>query len=406
MHRLSTVAVRALAANIRKCFYIRIFAQSLAFCVATIVVLWKSLGLSQAEVFLLEGLFAFTVALCQLPTGLFADRLGRKWAMVGASLIMCLGCVMYLFADGFYTLLLSETLLGFGLACLSGADEALLYDSMVQLRKKDRFPVLWGQALSWGFLMSATGCALGAVLASYHLRAPFVMALLGSIAMAVVSLTLTEPERAKRHEVQLSLSGIRMVLLSQLVKRPQVMWVCLYGAMTFALLQVSILIYPVYFKAAGFPIWAFGLIFAGYNLTACLAGRTVRMILRGRNYGREVEMQCFAGLALLLCLSYLAFGAGVWMLGVLFGIGHQVVRAVMPVLVSSSMNREIDETYRASVLSVKGTVDAFVYGTALLVFAGCSGGMEVCEMLNVTGIVVAVVLGAMLYMRPIHRAVA
>ncbi len=88
------------------------------------------------EVALLAAVFEGAVLISEIPTGLFADRFGRKLSVaIGFSLFAVSGLVFILFRDltGF---IIAEILFGLAEAFISGAGEALAVDSIPDSDKK------------------------------------------------------------------------------------------------------------------------------------------------------------------------------------------------------------------------------------------------------------------------------
>ena len=94
---------------------------------------FQSKGLSMQEVFSLQALFGLVVLITEVPSGYFADLLGRKNTLVVGAIIAALGHSALLMAEGFWTLAIFEICLGISHSLISGADLALLYDTELAL---------------------------------------------------------------------------------------------------------------------------------------------------------------------------------------------------------------------------------------------------------------------------------
>jgi fucose permease len=60
-----------------------------------------------------------------------ADFFGRKWSMVLGEAVTASACVVYTIGPRWEVFLVGEVIFALGYALVSGADEALLYDSLV-----------------------------------------------------------------------------------------------------------------------------------------------------------------------------------------------------------------------------------------------------------------------------------
>ncbi len=92
----------------------------------------QHMGLSLAEVDLLNAFFQASIFFMEIPTGLIADTRGRRFSLLLGILVLILGECIYGCAHGFWLALLAEVTVGIGAACLSGAEEAWLKSAMMK----------------------------------------------------------------------------------------------------------------------------------------------------------------------------------------------------------------------------------------------------------------------------------
>src|SRR5579883_2135240 len=111
-----------------RCFLAYRFFSTAYFFIPILVPFLKGRGLSFTQILLLNSIYCVTLALLELPTGLFADWAGRKVSLVAAGISMAAGCFLYGAAHAFLSFSLAEVLLAIGMTLASGADSAYLYD--------------------------------------------------------------------------------------------------------------------------------------------------------------------------------------------------------------------------------------------------------------------------------------
>ncbi|HWQ09646.1 MAG TPA: MFS transporter [Holophaga sp.] len=173
------------------------FLFSLAFTEAIWMLYLAYRGMSLVQIGLLESIFHLTSLAMEVPTGILADRLGRRTSRVlsravalVASVLMILGRTFPGFAIAFVLSALSYNL-------ESGAGDALVYDSLVDAGREQDYMKVKGR-LEIAF-QGARGLALvaGGFLAtiSYELAYGLTAAVHG-LAM-VTALTFVEPRAGK-----------------------------------------------------------------------------------------------------------------------------------------------------------------------------------------------------------------
>ncbi len=116
------------------------------------------------------GLSIFSIAnisgaLFEVPTGVFSDKIGRKYTTLLGGLAYTLSGVSYAIGLNFWWLALGAVLGGLGRSFYSGNNDALLYDSLNKSDKKEeleKFMGFIGSAEQWALGIAAL---LGGILA-------------------------------------------------------------------------------------------------------------------------------------------------------------------------------------------------------------------------------------------------
>lgn len=96
------------------------------FSVSTITEFWKSVGMDQTEIGLVQMLFTVVVLLLDIPMGYLADRFNRKIMNIIGDIGVAIGFMLYAFTNSMYTVLAAECTLGLFTAMTSGVDQTFL----------------------------------------------------------------------------------------------------------------------------------------------------------------------------------------------------------------------------------------------------------------------------------------
>ena len=115
-----------------------------------IVLFFESKGLSLTQIMILQGTYSLFVALFEIPSGFFADIYGRKNSLVIGSIFLFLGYVIFSFFSGFNEFLFAEILLGIGGSLISGADSAILYDTLLEIKEDKEYTKIEGRTYAIG----------------------------------------------------------------------------------------------------------------------------------------------------------------------------------------------------------------------------------------------------------------
>ncbi|MEE8389424.1 MAG: MFS transporter [Anaerolineae bacterium] len=154
-------------------------------------------GLSYVEINSLWGIIVGTMFLTEVPTGMLADRLGRKRSINVALALQVLGEVVFIFADSYWPFALASVIGGLGFAFSSGCIEALAYDSLKSQGREGEMSKAMGFIGAAERLANLLAYAVGGLLVVNLTQGRFVLAIaITACAVAVgclVSLTLWEP---------------------------------------------------------------------------------------------------------------------------------------------------------------------------------------------------------------------
>jgi MFS family permease len=138
-----------------------------------VVLFYKSNGMTMQDIFTLQAVYSVTLMALEIPTGYFADVAGRRTSILLGSLLGFGGYLMYSSSAGFWEFVVAETILGAGMSLVSGADSAMLYDSLASAGKGDRYTRYEGRITSFGNFAEAFAGIIGGMLAVASLRTPY-----------------------------------------------------------------------------------------------------------------------------------------------------------------------------------------------------------------------------------------
>jgi MFS family permease len=203
MPSLKTAAmIRALARtpanNIWKLYAIRLIFW-MHFISSVLIPFFRDWGgISFTQIFFLNAWFMLWNFFLEIPTGSVADFWGRKASIFSGCVVGSVGMLVYASTPSFVVFLIGEILLSVSFTLLSGADEALLYDSLVEIDAAERSKTVLARLASFQMGGIVIGALAGSLLASGldSVRAPFLLQAVPTTCAALIALTLYEPTRS------------------------------------------------------------------------------------------------------------------------------------------------------------------------------------------------------------------
>ena len=112
-------------------FIVSSFLSALIFTIPIWVVFYQH-RINAVQISLLVSTQYASQLLFELPTGAFADLVGRKWSVVIGHALDIVVAMLIVTSRGFWQIFAAVIIAGLGDALISGALEALVYDSHKQ----------------------------------------------------------------------------------------------------------------------------------------------------------------------------------------------------------------------------------------------------------------------------------
>ena len=186
---------RDIYSNIYKLYIIKI-AKWFMLIMPVIALFYNHHGLNDFQMLVVQGTFSLSIVVFEIPSGYIADLWGRKNTLIFGTICGSLGYIVYSCTSTFWGFIAAELILGIGESFVSGADSAMLYDSLVHIRSTEKYLKLEGRITAVGSFAETIASSIGGALAVFAgLRAPFIaQAFVASIGIPA-ALTLIEPSR-------------------------------------------------------------------------------------------------------------------------------------------------------------------------------------------------------------------
>jgi len=337
---------KSLRSNITKLYLIKVAKWFMLF-MPIIVLFYQENGLEMQDVFLLQGVYSVAIVLLEIPSGYLADVLGRKQTLIIGSFLGFGGFVIYSFSYGFWGFLLAEMTMGIGQSLISGADSALLYDSLKAMDRQDKYLKTEGRMVSIGNFAEAIAGILGGLLAEISLRTPFYAQTAVAFLGIPAAIMLIEPVRQRK----LSKMGFRDILAIvryALVENRQLKWNIIFSAVIGATTLTMAWFVQPYFRHVDLELSLFGVFWTLLNMTVAVASYFAYKVEYRLG---QVKMILFITILIPLLYFITSRIDMIWGIAVLFLF--YLVRGVATPVLKDYINRIAESQTRATVLSVR-----------------------------------------------------
>lgn len=352
-------------------------------------------GLSLVEISTIESVVIATLFLAEVPTGVLADRVGRKGSVLASTVLLMLGELIFAFSTHYSQYLILAVFTGLGFAFSSGAAESLIYESLPAEKRDATMKRVMGRYNSVGqiafFLAPLVGGVVLGDLSAERVRWAILLTVLALGIGSVVCLTLREPVT----EWHTERSSARQVFTSGLTeirrnRRLRKLVLVILLTTPFGGAFVTTLAGP-YMAQNGVPAYWIALALSLGSLMAAVGQANVQRIER-----RLGERRALAALIVLPGVNYLVLASltgalPVWGL-VTFMYGTNDLKAP---LLSAYQNALIGSRNRATVLSMISMIVSLFIAVIAPLYAALAA-----RSLSLAFVVIgSVILGAALLLR-------
>ncbi len=347
----------------------------------------ERIGLGLPAILLLQSYNTGLRALLDMPFGALADRTSRRGCLVAGTAIVLVGAALLLLWPTPASAVVAETAFAMASALRSGADSALLYDTLHAAGTIEQYPRAESRAQAIAALGSGTSAILGGVMAGVDLRLPFAASIVTAAAGAAIAARLGDPPHAER-------SSALLRDAADLVRRtPAVRWVLALAVVAVTSSHVYFFLQQPYLRAAGVPLALFGVVFAATKAVTALVAAWAHRVddrLGARATAALVATVPACGLGAMAAVAGPAGAAFILTRGVLDGLW-------MP-LVNVYMNRLVSSRLRATMLSLQSVVSRLALAAVLAILGVVSARAGLAATLGgAAGVVVVAGIGLVLW---------
>lgn len=216
-------------------------------------------GLSLLQIGLLESIFHGTSLLCEIPSGMLADRFSYKTNLYLARLSSIGSSILILFGQGnFWIYALAMMVNAWSYNFDSGTSTAFLFDSAVEAGQKDRYL----QISSFLSGVAEVTRTLGTVVAGFFIHGALAWTYYIAIGLSLLSILLIflmkEPESKSDERNHLTLKRILEVVKQEWQDKP----VLFYWMLTYQLVGTIMCMFYFYYqqKISDLASWQVSLI--------------------------------------------------------------------------------------------------------------------------------------------------
>lgn len=196
---------------------------------AVYILYFQFLGFTFGDIGLYEAVTSVVIITTELPTGVLADSIGRKRTVFAANAFMLLFALLLGFSSGGAAIIVLAGLFsGLEFSFKSGAQTALLYDTLKVMKREEEFLKISGRINAYALVSGIAGMVGGAFLFGMNPRLPYwLWAVCIGVSLGVL-ITVREPIKfEKEYSLRTCVNDMKKSILF-VFKNKKLLWIAFF----------------------------------------------------------------------------------------------------------------------------------------------------------------------------------
>lgn len=329
---------------------LRVFSILNAFIIVVpiMTIFWLERWLNMKDVFLLQSIFAFIVLVLEVPSWYFADNYGRKLSLVLWAFVYFLWFLLYPFWESFIYFCMIEVILWIWCSFVSWADSALLYDTLLELKKEKEYHKTESHFFSLSWYFHALGSVIWWFFAKISIVFPFFVQIPFMFLLVPISLLIEEPRKHK-DIIDENKKSIKWILTHTLHKHKEIKWIIIFSAFLTTSTLASVWFAQPYWKDLDIPIAFFGIIWAIIIFLRWLSSHFSPYV--EKTLWKKHSLFFLLSLPFIGYMGLAIFDKYLW--SIIFFLGFHLAFGIWTPIIKKYINELVSSNIRATVLSIQ-----------------------------------------------------
>lgn len=315
-----------------------------------------SKGLSLFEIGTLEGVFHVTSLIMETPTGAVADIFGRKASRLVGVILAVISSILMIISDCYLMFALSFVIMALSYNFESGANEALVYDSLMMDNEESLYMKIAGRTEVIYQTTSIVALVLGGIVGNIQYTYVYYIAILLNVLALLAGLLFKEPCHQKdKHKTKLLTAMKKQYVESFIAVRynHRLFYLILFSALLSASVTLSFYYLQIAWQQNGLSTFTIGV-----YLSVSAAAAAVGAVFADRIEKRLGETVILRTAPFMIAISII--GMCFIRMALLPFCIMSVVETIVFVATRDYINQTISSQQRATILSFESVMFSLV----------------------------------------------
>ena len=305
------------------------------------------------------AVMTITTAFSELPTGIISDMLGRKRTIVVGSIFFALAITFYAIGISYFVLIIGAILEGIAMSFFSGNNEALLYDTLVDLNKENEYKTYLGKINAMFQVGLAVSAIVGGIIAIWSMKYTLWLSVIPQIICVFIAALMVNP--SIKHESKNAFEHFKESF-KEFISNKKIRQISLANAVDYAVGQSGYDMSATFINLL-WPVWAIGI----YKMLTNVFG-TISFWFSGKIIDRFKHRKSLVGVNIFSAvLNLTAFTIKSVISPVLISF-CSLGFGVYVTTVSDIKQSYFSSKYRATMGSIDSLIRSILFGIMAIVF--------------------------------------
>lgn len=338
--------------NIRnnKNFKIMMICSGILVTTPVSVLFYQAYGIAFEQIMIIKTATFISTIIFEVPSGYIADRFGYKKIIQAGLICLILSCIGNITFHSIFAFISWGIIWGIGNALLSGADEAWYYNFLKEQDMESEYGNNISQILAAIQFISAIALILSSAIFVMDERLPFIFNTFFFAIALGASFRLSEKKEKRKDK---STERLHNISVWKVLNANNIFFV-LAEVVFVAVIIFTFEMYQPQMTECNIPVSTFGLIYFCFTILTGFGSRAYGMV---KNKKGEIQFNLKNYFALLsmqgITLLCLCFGPDNMVIVLILMCIQEFLYGVFNVYSNAAINSKTDNSYRATLISIK-----------------------------------------------------
>lgn len=319
-------------------------------------------GMSLVEIGLLESIFHITGFISEIPSGAIADLIGRKKIIVLGRITALISSVIMLYSNSFWGFAIGFVLSAWGYNMNSGSEEALIYDSLKEIKREEEYLKINGKLNLIIEIARGLSVFIGGILAEKSFDLSYICAILVGIFSLSTAISFKETSLIEKRE-RVTLRSHFKECLSTLKENIKLIKILIFFPTIFTFSAIIYFYGQQYFCDMGLSKSMIALIFLGNGIISALGALVCEKIENILKDNTSIYISLLIGIDIIL------FGTSKGIVSIILFLILGFLTAMLEPISSNKINNLVESKQRATIISV----ESMFFSLMMILFFPISG---------------------------------